>query len=131
MSSVGDRIGNRQVFIIGFVLLVVSLFGLMLARELWMLYLFAVVFGFPMGGMTPSESPLIAWLFGMRSHGLIYGMARLGFTVGAAIGPFMTGYIFDLNGSYQVAFLVCAAVSVAGLIFTVALRPTRRPAIEI
>ncbi|MFH1647337.1 MAG: MFS transporter, partial [Chloroflexota bacterium] len=65
-------------------------------------------------------------LFGLTSHGLIYGVVHLGFTVGAAAGPFFSGYLFDITGSYRTAFLVGAAFGVAGLILAVILRPTRR-----
>ena len=47
----------------------------------------------------------------------------MGFVVGAAIGPFILGYIFDVTGSYQLAFLVCGAVSTAGIILALLLRP--------
>ncbi|MEJ2726647.1 MAG: MFS transporter [Deltaproteobacteria bacterium] len=91
-----------------------------------MLYLFAIVFGFAGGGMGASESPLVAGLFGLDSHGLIYGVVHLGFTAGAAVGPVVTGYIFDLTGSYQVAFLLCAAFAIAGIVLAAILRPTGR-----
>jgi MFS family permease len=51
---IGDRIGNRKVFIIGLVLMAASLFWLVPAREVWMLYLFAVVFGIGLGGVGTS-----------------------------------------------------------------------------
>ncbi len=126
LGSVGDRIGNRQVFIIGFVLMSATLFWLVLARELWMLYLFAIVFGFSFGGMSAVESPIVAGLFGLSSHGLIYGVIHVGFTVGAAVGPFLTGYIFDLTGSYQMAFLICTALGIVGLISAAILRPIKK-----
>lgn len=126
LGSVGDRIGNRQIFIIGFMLMSAVLFWLMLAREMWMLYLIAVVFGFALGGMATSESPLVARLFGLSSHGLIFGIVGFGHLIGGAVGPVVTGYIFDLTLSYQMAFLTCAAFGVIGLILTVALRPTKR-----
>jgi MFS family permease len=131
LGSLADRIGNRQVFILGFAIITVSLFCLTFARDLWMLYLFAIVFGFALGGMGTVESPLVAGLFGLSFHGTIYGVIHVGFTVGAAAGPFITGYIFDLTSSYQVAFLVGAAVGILGIIFTVVLRPTKRPGIKI
>ena len=76
--------------------------------------------------MGASESPITAWLFGVASHGLIYGVIHVGFTIGAAAGPFVTGYIFDLTGGYQVAFLTCAALSFLGLILSMTLRPVKK-----
>jgi len=123
LGSAADRIGNRQIFIIGFILVSAALFWLVPAMEMWRLYLFAVVFGFAVGGMGPSESPLIAGLFGLSSHGLILGVIALGFTIGASSGPLLTGYIFDVTGSYQAAFLVSAAIGIIGLVLTALLRP--------
>ena len=125
LGTAADRIGNRQAFIIGFIFMSAALFWLMPATEAWMLYLFAAVFGFGYGGCATSESPLVAELFGLSSHGLIMGVIALGFTSGAAIGPFLAGYVFDFAGSYQVAFLVCAVTAVAGLILAALLTPTK------
>ena len=90
-----------------------------------MLYLFAIIFGFASGGCIMSESPLVAELFGLRSHGLILGVTSFGYCIGAAAGPFLAGYIFDVTGSYSVAFLACAAASVVGLILSAVLTPTK------
>jgi MFS family permease len=125
LGWVADRIGNRQVFIMGFVLMTAALFCLIPAAEAWMLYLLAAVIGFASGGCVMSESPLVAELFGLRSHGLILGVTSFGYCMGSAAGPFLAGYIFDVTGSYNVAFLVCAAVSVAGLILSAILTPTK------
>ncbi len=125
LGGVADRIGNKRVFIIGFVLMAASLFWLITARETWMLYLLAAVFGFATGGCAVSSSPLVAELFGLRSHGLILGVINLGYCIGAAAGPFLAGYVFDVTGSYNVAFLVCAVASVLGLILSSVLKPTK------
>ena len=109
LGGLADKIGNRWVFVIGFILMVAALSWLVPASQLWMLYLFAVVFAIAHGGMGAAESPLVAGLFGLRSHGLIYGVIHIGFTFGAAVGPLVTGYIFDITGSYQIAFLICVA----------------------
>lgn len=126
LGGIGDRIGNRQVFIIGYIMMTASLFWLVPAREVLMLYLSMVILGFSFGGMAAVESPLVAKLFGLSSHGLIYGVIHVGFTIGAALGPFLMGYIFDVTGSYYMAFLVCSAITVVGLIFALILRPAKR-----
>jgi MFS family permease len=126
LGGAADKIGNKQVFIISFLLMSGALLSLMAASEAWHLYLFALVFGFAYGGLGVAESPLVAELFGLTSHGLIYAVILLGWTTGASFGPFLTGYIFDVTKSYQMAFLVTAAAGILGLIFTVVLKPTKK-----
>ena len=129
LGALADRIGNRQIFIIGFVVTSAVLFLLSAIEELWIIYICIALFGFASGGMGPSESPLTAWLFGTGSHGLIYGVVHVGFTIGAAAGPYIMGYIYDMTGSYQMAFLTCAILTVIGLILALLLKPTRKPAV--
>jgi len=127
MGAVADKIGSRQVFIFSFIVMAVLILWLTSVAQAGMLYLFAAVFGFIMGGMYAVEAPLVAWLFGLKSHGLIYGINGIALTTGAAIGPFMAGYIFDVTASYHTAFLVCAAISIVGLVLMVLIRPTSKP----
>jgi len=125
LGSAADIIGNKRVFAISFILVSASSFWLVPATEVWMLYPFAIVFGFAWSGLATAQSPLIAGLFGLSSHGLIFGVMGLGLTIGGAIGPFLTGYIFDITGRYQLAFLVCATIGIIGLVLTLLLTPIR------
>lgn len=124
MGTVADRIGNKTAIIITLTLISAALFWLLAAKELWMFYLFAIVFGFAYGGLVSIESPLIAELFGLSSHGVIFGAIHSISTIGGAIGPVLAGRIFDITGSYQTAFLINAVVTVIGLIVAWLLRPT-------
>ncbi|NIO21984.1 MAG: hypothetical protein GTN76_14955, partial [Candidatus Aenigmarchaeota archaeon] len=76
-------------------------------------------------------SPLLAGLFGTRSHGLIFGIVIFISTIGGAIGPVMAGHIFDVTKSYQIVFLILAMLSVIGLILTASLKPTRHEAYKV
>ena len=53
----------------------------------------------------------------------IYGVVNIGWTTGASVGPLLTGYIFDLADSYEMAFLLAVATSLLGLLFTASIRP--------
>lgn len=123
LGKLSDIIGSRNVFIFSFLLMAVSLFWLTSAKMAWELYCFAGIFGFAYGGCVTVESPMVAFLFGLRSHGSILGVVAFGFTIGGAFGPWLTGHIFDVTHSYQAAFLGCAILSFFGLILTTALRP--------
>ena len=66
---------------------------------------------------------LVAELFGLKALGVLIAIVDLGGTVGAAVGPVLSGYMFDKTDSYQLAFLICAGVSIIGLILCLFLRP--------
>jgi MFS family permease len=124
-----DRIGNKKSMIICFLILIASLLWLQVAGELWMLYLFAAVYGLAHGGFFTVISPIVAELFGIGSHGVLFGAVGFSGTVGGAIGPFLAGHIFDISSSYQLVFFILTGVSVAGLILISLLRPAFKKAI--
>ena len=124
MGGAADRIGNIWAFIIGFAMMAAALFWLMPTTETWVIYLFAAIFGFATAGAGALTSPLVAELFGLRSHGLILGVTQFGFAAGAAVGPLVAGYVFDVTSTYVPAFLTCAALSIVGLVLSIVLRPT-------
>jgi len=125
LGNASDKFGNRRAFVISFILMLVSLIGLLLLKNVWMLYLLAIVFGFGGGAAATLMSPLVAELFGLSSHGLILGMMSFSFTLGAALGPFLDGYTFDITGSYQLAFLISIIFSIVGLILSFTIRPIK------
>jgi MFS family permease len=126
LGGAADRIGNKKVCIIGLILASAMLFWLVSITEAWMFYLFVGVFGIGYGVCITSESPLVAWLFGVRSHGVLLGTIAFGFTIGAALGPLLTGYIFDVTGSYQAAFVTFAVLNVFALLLMALIRPIGR-----
>lgn len=122
----GDRFGNKRAYLISFVFFDLSLFLLLITKELWLFYLFAVIYGIAYGGLSALISPIVAELFGLSSHGVVMGMVIMfGGTAGMAVGPFLAGHIFDVTGSYQTAFLLYAIIGVVGLVLVSRLKPVR------
>ncbi|MFC2047719.1 MFS transporter, partial [Chloroflexota bacterium] len=126
MGSAGDRIGNRPALIISFILMAIVLFWLIPAKEAWMLYLLVAIFSFSFSGLDTLMSPIVAELFGLTSHGVIFGVIIFSITIGGAIGPVLAGHIFDITHSYQLAFLACAGVAIMGTMITLLLKPIHR-----
>lgn len=124
LGSLGDKIGYRNAFLLGLVLIVAALSALILARELWVFFIFAILLGLAFGDCGTQESPITAWLFGLRSHGLIFGFVAFSFTVGAAIGPLVFGYIFDTTRSYQPAFMISITLAILAVVLTLFLKQT-------
>ena len=126
LGSIGDKLGNKYVLLFGFIILAADLIWLVFIKETIHLYIFSAVFGFIYGGVQSSESPIVAWLFGTKSHGKIFGVACLAFALGSATGIFTAGLIFDVFNSYMMAIYIMATASIIGLILTNTLKPTTK-----
>jgi MFS family permease len=126
LGRAGDRIGNRRTLMVGFILMSAALICLAPAKMAWMLFSVTGLFGFAFGSIAVSHSPLLAELVGLRSHGLIFGVFGISVSCGGAVGPFLTGYLFDVTNSYQMAFHLCAVISLSGILFAAFLRTERR-----
>jgi MFS family permease len=125
LGSIGDKIGNKTTFIICLVLMLLSIIWLLVTKTIWGFFLFGILLGVAYGGLSAQLSPLTAKFFGLKSLGTIFGLVAVGFTLGSAIGPVVTGYIFDSSSSYQLAFLVCGIAVLASLFLCALLMPTR------
>jgi len=125
MGAASDRIGSSNALAICCLVLGISLLWLLFARELWMFYLFAAVFGFTYGGEIPQIAALVGQLFGLRSVAALVGVILIGLSIGGALGSLTGGRIFDLTQSYQVAFAIATVISFATLILVLMLRRAR------
>jgi MFS family permease len=125
MGISGDRFGNRRTFAICFLLLAISFAWLLAANKIWQIFIFAVIAAFSCG-MQVLFSPIVAEVFGLKSHGVILGVANFGGAIGAAGGPLLAGYIFDKTGSYSIAFIIGIAVAVLAIVLTLLLRAPPR-----
>lgn len=124
MGSALDRFRSKPVWIAVGILMLISFVLLQLPGELGVLYIFAVVFAVSYGGFATAQSPTIAEYFGLREHGSIFGIALFGNGIGAAMGPYVTGLIFDTAGSYNLAFIGCAVICIVAIILAILLKPT-------
>lgn len=127
LGIASDRIGRKVTAIFCALLQAGAMVWLIWAQDLWMLYLFALVYGFAFGGMSPVIAALVSDTFGLGRIGVILGLLEIGFGVGAAIGSAMGGLIFDARDSYSLAFLLGAvAMLVVTLLISLIRRGTNR-----
>jgi MFS family permease len=125
LGLAADKIGNRSIFMGGFLAAAALILWLPSIDQAWRFYVFAVIFGVAQGGMASSQSPIVASLFGLKSIGLLFGFCGFGFTVGAALGPYVTGRVVDSTGSYHLAFLTAAIIGLAAMIAAIVLKPLK------
>ena len=121
-----DKIGVHKTAIILTIMLLISMIWLSASGDgILPLFLFAVVFGIAFSGLDILLALLSSNLFGLIALGTIIGFVNAILQFGGAIGPLVAGIIFDSNGSYQSAFIICAVLSVIAVFITFFLKPPR------
>lgn len=127
IGFVADKLGARRSLALCLVVATLALGWLIITRELWAFYVFAVAFGLAYGGVIPLATLVPSELFGTRSLGVILGALMLYNTVGGAAGAPFAGYVFDTTRSYLPALPVLAVVSVVALLLSLVLLRIRSP----
>ena len=123
MGGLADRIGNRPTLMICLATSVVAFLSLLFAKNLGMLYLFAVLYGMSLWSTGALISPLMADLFGLKAHATLYSFTVFAGSMGGAAGPVIAGTLFDVTGSYHLAFILCLAVALVAILAVMFLHP--------
>jgi len=111
MGRAADYIGTKRAYIVCPLLMAGAMLLLVKSSDFWMFYLFATALGFAFGALGVTNAALFGDVFGLRHLGVIMGAAEVCWQAGAAIGPLLGGYIFDISGSYVPAFITGMLVS--------------------
>lgn len=112
VGAMADRYGPRAILVVTVVLAGAGIALASTVRALWQLYLVIGVMGgigvsaFYLGfaGSDTVFVRVIPDVFGLRALGAIMGVLSLGWRCGAALGPSLTGFMYDLTGSYALPF---------------------------
>ncbi len=121
IGFVSDRIGARRALTACLVTVTLALIWLLFSKESWMFYVFTVIFGVAYGGIVPLQPIVVADLFGLSSLGTIFGAVHFSGAIGGALGAPLAGSIFDVTGSYNLAFLICVIIGALGIILSLIL----------
>jgi MFS family permease len=100
-----DQIGGVRSVLIGSVLQCLALFLYLPFDGLGALYLVSAVFGLSQGGIVPGYAIIIREYLPPQEAGRRVGIVMMLTTLGMALGGWMSGWIYDLTGSYAAAFM--------------------------
>ena len=118
-----DYLGTKRSLLIAFALLFLSVIFLQLLSDPRWLFAFAFVYGIGHGGFFAIASPSVAEYFGTRSHGVIFGIVMFTGSIGGTLGPWLSGWLYDSTGTYDIAFLLVSGFSVFGFLMACGLKP--------
>lgn len=101
---IADRIGGLPTLMLGSALQGAALLLYLFYNGLVSLYVISAVFGLFQGGIVPSYAIIVREYFPAREAGARIGVILMASLFGMAFGGWLSGYIFDLTGSYRAAF---------------------------
>jgi MFS family permease len=104
-GMVSDRIGGLRTLLIGSSMQCFALFLFLPFDGLVSLYVISALFGLFQGGIVPSYAMIIREYFSPKEAGARIGIVLTATMLGMALGGWMSGVIFDVTGSYRMAFL--------------------------
>jgi MFS family permease len=114
LGHLSDRIGREAVWLIscaGFAICFAALIALRYEPSLFLVYLMVVSQGVLGYGLTSVMGAVILEIFQGPHYGSIFGTIMVVGLVGGATGPSLTGLLYDLTGSYMIAFAIGIAMS--------------------
>jgi len=88
--------------------------------------IFAALIGLLWLGVVPLTSGLVADLWGRRELGFLFGIVFVGHQVGAFVGAWAGGFVFDRTGNYTLVWLVVVGLSVSAAAFHLMVREQPR-----
>ncbi|MCW3784546.1 MFS transporter [Defluviimonas salinarum] len=100
-----DMLGGVRTLLIGSVLQAVALVLYLPSAGLTSLYVVSLVFGLSQGGIVPSYAVIVREYLPAKEAGARVGFVMMATLVGMALGGWMSGWIYDLTGSYRMAFV--------------------------
>lgn len=110
-----DRIGVRNALSFCLLVLAIALAGYAVTTGTTVLFIVTAIYGFTHGALFVVISPTVAYFFGMKAHGQIFGTVLFFGTFGSAIGPIAAGAAFDTFGSYLLAFSAMSILAAIAL----------------
>ncbi|MGH7779920.1 MAG: MFS transporter [Candidatus Binataceae bacterium] len=114
-----DRTGARNAMVGTFAFASLGMLGLLGASHLPALALNIVAGGFAAGAFAVQMPLVMIESLGVKRLGSVLGITGVFYTFGAFASPIITGRIFDVTGSYQIAitaFLVILAICAIAMI---------------
>jgi len=108
----GDRIKKNKLLAATMIIQGIGVLVLAFASNIIHVYAFVVIYGLTYGGCIPLLMAFRGDIFGRKNFAQMSGIMSPFRMIGNVVGPVMAGYLFDVTGSYKVAFVSFAALAV-------------------
>ncbi len=109
-----DFLAREVVYVGGMAVMVLSIAVLLATAAsptAWLAYVYAVLFGVGYSVTASLVPAMVSDRFQGAHFGSIFGVTQIAGAVGSALGAWQAGRLFDVTGSYLVAFAIAAAAA--------------------
>ena len=117
LGALSDRIGREIVWLItnaGFAICYAALLGLQSGPSEILLYVMVLSQGLLGYALTSVMGAIVVEIFEGPHFGSIFGLVMVALLAGGAAGPWLTGFIYDRTGSYEIAFILAIVLCAVG-----------------
>ncbi|MGL4606018.1 MAG: L-lactate MFS transporter [Eubacteriaceae bacterium] len=127
-----DKIGRVNTMLVVFGIQGINMVLFSLFNNFILLVFGALLVGFAYGTLLSVFPSITADLYGLKNYGTNYGIMYLAWGLSGVIAPVMADYVYDLSGSFSLAYLICAGILVVCLGLGFVLKNTQKtPEIEL
>ena len=112
---IADRIGGIRTLLLGSFAQGIALVMYLPFDGMASLYVVSLIFGLSQGGIVPSYALVVREFLPPKEAGARIGFVIMMTIIGMALGGWMSGWIYELTGSYQAAFINGIAWNVLNL----------------
>ena len=131
-GMVSDYIGRLKTVLIVCISQAIIMFLFSKISTIPTFILGSAVVGFSYGACLSLFPSTCADYWGTKNLGLNYGILFTAWGVGGVFGPILAGRIADSTGSYQMAYVISAALLILAAILTFFTKaPAKRPVLEV
>ena len=121
-----DRLGAKGVMACFYFIQGAAVLMLFWTTEPWQFYIFAVVFGVGFGGEMSAFLVVNRQYFGMGPVRTVFGVQSMASGLGMALGGLVGSVIYDVFGSYNLAWIVSLVGSLGGMMAIFAMESTKQ-----
>lgn len=118
---ISDRIGGLRTLLLGSVLQGLALLLFLPFQDMTSLFAVSALFGLFQGGIVPAYAIIVREYFPASVAATRVGIVIMFTLGGMALGGWMSGWIFDLSGSYEAAFVNGIAWNLVNLLIVLGL----------
>ena len=122
-GSLGDFLLPERVLGIALLLEGAGVVGFLVAETAALAYASTIAIGIGFGAAYIAIAVVFSNFFGRAAFAKTAGTRFLITGVFNALGPFVAGTIFDATGSYRIAFLIVAAITLVGAVAALTVKP--------